>query len=76
MDPNGGIPFTGLNFNITTNGYMFVTGYNDTEPDNPDAYTSGAILTDLVEAVPEPTTLALMTMGAIGMGVRRFRRAS
>lgn len=76
MDPNGGIPFTGLNFTITTNGYMFVTGYNDTEPDNPDAYTSGAILTDLVEAVPEPTTLALMTMGAIGMGMRRIRRAT
>ena len=80
---SGAVTIASAAFQTIAGGYLFINGgynggaaANGADPDNTFASSQGAIITDLVEAVPEPATLALMTVGVIALGVRRFCRAT
>jgi hypothetical protein len=78
LDPSGATNFTTLSFDTTTNGYIFLNGgggYTEAGDDNPQGYTTGAILTDLIEAVPEPSITILTGTGMLALlAFRKFRR--
>jgi hypothetical protein len=77
----GAVTINSATFTTIAGGYLFINGgytggaaNNGADPDNTLLSSTGAIITDLVEAVPEPTTFELMVATVLlGLAMRRLR---
>jgi hypothetical protein len=57
------------------NGNAYAYGRTGGEPDNANVYSdSGVVDNHAVAAVPEPSSLALLTLGVAGMAIARKRK--